>query len=144
VTLLDLAQGLVPRHVPLPRAVPVLRLPATGAAALPQIEAALTALDPDPGTAADAQAFVYLHLSADRPATALLADAEALLARYPVRLAGLSIARVQAAAHLPPPPSLADTSPEELFIAAYRDTHQLEPDSRHIAAFRDVFSEVEA
>ena len=144
VTLLDLAQGISPRHIPLPCCVPVVRLPSAGAAPLAEVAAALAALDPDPDTPLSEQLFVYLHLTADRPATTLMAEAEALLARYSVRTAGLSIARGDMPAHQPPPPSLADTSPEDLFIAAYFDTHQLEPDSRHIAAFRDVFSEVEA
>jgi exonuclease SbcD len=142
VTVLDLDTGLVPRHITLPRSVPVVRLPATNAAPLPQVAAALAALDLDPDTPAQARALVYLHLTADRPATTLMAEAEALVGQYPLRLAGLSIARAEAPDMAPPPPSLADTTPEDLFIAAYRETHQIDPDSHHIAAFRDVFSEV--
>lgn len=142
VTLLDLDEGLIPHHIPLPRPIAVLRFPATGAAPLEEVTAALTALNLDPEVAPDAQPFVYITLTADRPATSLLAEAEALIERNPVRLAGLSIARTELAAPTAPPPSLAETSPEELFLIAFRQAHALEPDNRHIAAFRDAFSEV--
>jgi exonuclease SbcD len=142
VTLLDLNEGLIPRHIPLPRPVAVLRFPETGSAFLQEVEADLAALNLDPNVPREAQPFVYITLTADRPATTLLAEAEALIERSPVRLAGLSIARSEMAAPTAPPPSLAETSPEELFLIAFHQAHGIDPDSHHIAAFRDAFSEV--
>lgn len=142
VTLLDLNEGLLPRHIPLPRPVDVLRFPTTGAAPLQEVETALTALNLDPEVARDAQPFVYITLTADRPASSLMAEAEALIDRTPARLAGLSIARSEQAEPTMPPPSLAETSPEELFLIAFRQAHALDADNRHIAAFRDAISEV--
>ncbi|WP_113913311.1 exonuclease SbcCD subunit D [Roseovarius dicentrarchi] len=142
VTLLDLDEGLIPHHITLPRPIAILRFPEAGAAPLQEVDAALAALNLDPEVPCDAQPFVYITLTADRPATLLLAEAEALIERNPVRLAGLSIARTELATPTAPPPSLAETSPEELFLIAFRQAHALEPDSRHIAAFRDAFSEV--
>lgn len=143
VTLIDLSSaGVTHRHIALPRPVPCLRLPASGAAPLPEVEAALAAQGFDPATPRDLQPFVHLSLTPDRPAPALLAEAEAMLDRYPVRLASLRVDRPDIAAPKVPPPSLAETSPEDLFVAAFRQTHGLDPDARHLAAFRDVLAEV--
>lgn len=142
VTIVDLDQGLVPRHIPLPRPVAVLRLPSTGAAPLAELEAAIATLNLNPATAREAQPFLYLSLQPDRPAPVLVADAEALMDRTPARLAGLSIQRAEAALPDTPPPSLAQTSPEDLFLIAFRAANTVDADPRHIAAFRDALSEI--
>ncbi len=143
VTLLDLSAGLAPRHIPMPRAVPCLRLPPKGAAPLTQVEAALTAHAFAPDTPRDMQPFVHIALTPDRPATTLMAEAEAMLERYPLRLASLRIDRAEAAPlAAPPPPTLAETSPEELFLMAFREAHGIEPTPHHLAAFRDAMAEV--
>jgi exonuclease SbcD len=141
-TLLDLDLGLAPRHISLPRPVQVLRLPATGAAALAQVAAAIAALNLDPTTPRDAQPFLYLSLLPDRPAPVLAADVDALMDQTPVRLAGLTIQRPEAAAPDTPPPSLAQTTPEDLFLMAFRAANAVEATPRHIAAFRDALSEI--
>ncbi|ARC37705.1 exonuclease sbcCD subunit D [Paracoccus yeei] len=143
VTLLDLDEGFAPRHIPVPRPVAMHRLPARGAAPLAEIAAALAALNLSPDTPRNAQPFVYLSLLADRPVTQIRAEAEALIDALPVRLAGLSITRPEvAAATDAPPPSLSETTPEDLFIAAFQQAHGQEPGSAHLAAFRDAMSEV--
>lgn len=142
VTLLDLDTGAAPRHIPLPRPVPVLRLPARGTAPLPEILAALEALPPGaPGRAEGP--FLYLALSADRPVTEITAALEAALEAQPLRLAGLTITRPEtAAATAPPPQDLSRTTPEALFAMAFRDLHGCDPETRHLDAFRDALSEV--
>ena len=143
VTLLDLDQGFAPRHIPLPRPVAMHRLPARGSAPLAEVAASLAALTLPADTPRDAQPFVYLSLTADRPAPQLAAEAEALIEGQPFRLAGLSITRADAiGVAAVPPPSLADTLPEDLFRTAYVQAHGLEPDPAHLAAFRDALSEV--
>jgi exonuclease SbcD len=143
VTLLDLETGLTPRHIPLPRPVPMYRLPAKGAAPIAEIAASLAALSLSPETPKSAQPFVYLSVLADRPAPQLATEVEALVEALPLRLAGLSITRPDAVGVAAlPPPSLADTLPEDLFRAAYVQAHGLEPNSAHLAAFRDALSEV--
>lgn len=143
VTLLDLDDGFSPRHIPLPRPVPMHRLPATGVATLAEIASALNALDLPSETPRDAQPFIYLSLIADRPVTQIAAEAEALIEALPVRLAGLSIARSEAVATPEtPPPSLSDTSPEDLFLMAFNQSHGVNPDAAHLAAFRDALSEI--
>lgn len=143
VTLLDLDEGFAPRHIPMPRAVAMHRLPARGTAPLAEVAAALAALNLSPDTPRNAQPFVYLSILADRPATQIRAEAEALIEGLPLRLAGLSIIRPEVAATPDaPPPSLSETTPEDLFITAFRQAHGQEPGSTHLAAFRDALSEV--
>lgn len=147
VTLLDLApgiaQGIAPRHIPLPRPAPVLRLPATGAAPVETVTAALAAQAFAPDTPAGLQPLLYLALAADRPAPALLAAAEDLAAAHPVRLAGLQVVRAGAAPAMPAPvQTLADTTPEDLFLRAFRDAHGIDAGPRHLAAFRDALAGV--
>ena len=143
VTLLDLNEGLVPRHIPLSRPVPMYRFPTQGAASIAEIVASLTALDLSAATPKSAQPFVYLSVLADRPAPQLAAEVEALIEALPVRLAGLSIIRPDAVGvAAAPPPSLADTIPEDLFRTAYVQANGTEPGSAHLAAFRDALSEI--
>ena len=142
VTLLDLDGPIAPRHLPVPRPVPVLRLPATGTAPLPEITAALAALPLAPDLPKPEQPFLYLALSADRPVTEITAALEAALDPLPLRLAGLSITRPETAtAPAAPRADLADTRPEDLFAAAFEDTHGVAPEAPHLAAFRDALSE---
>jgi len=141
VTLIEIGETLTHRHIALPRPVPVLRLPATGAAPLAAIAAALAALAlPEAETAA--RPFLYVSLTLDRPLAALRAEAETLIDRHPVRLAGLQITRPDAGEEPPPPVPLAEVSEEDLFRAAFAEANGTDPESRHLAAFRDVLAEV--
>ena len=133
---------LTHRHIALPRLVPNLRLPASGAMPLSDLPAALAALTLDPDTPRDLQPFVHLTLTADRPASQLKAEAEALLDKHPIRVASLIIDRCVAALPDIPPPSLNETTPEALFTAAFRQTHGQDPAPAHLAAFRDALAEV--
>jgi DNA repair protein SbcD/Mre11 len=143
VTLLDLDAGGAPVHIPLPRPVPMHRIPATGSAPLPEIARALAALALSADTAIAARPFVYLSVLADRPTPQLAAELDALIEGLPLRLAGMSINRPASdAAPEAPPPSLADTTPEALFGLAYEQAHGLTPGPAHLAAFRDALSEV--
>jgi exonuclease SbcD len=143
VTLLDLDDRFAPRHIPLPRPVPMHRLPATGVAPLAAVALALSTLNLSLDTLREAQPFIYLSLIADRPVTQIAAEAEALIEALPVRLAGLSIARPEAVATPEiPPSSLSDTSPEDLFLMAFSQSHGVDPDTAHLAAFRDALSEI--
>lgn len=144
VTLIDLADGNVEwRHVEIPRPAEFYRLPATGNMSLDEFRVALDALDLDPETPADLQPFVYGTLSADGPASVILAEAEAVLSGYPVRTAGLKVQRdVANDAPVVKVASLQDTTPEKLFIEAFRKINDTDPEARHLAAFRDAAAEV--
>ncbi|HSF63684.1 MAG TPA: exonuclease SbcCD subunit D [Paracoccaceae bacterium] len=143
VTLIDLGDALTHRHIPLPRPVACLRLPDRGAMTLADLSATLAALQPDPALPRDLHPFVHVTLRPDRPAPTLMAEATALIDAAPLRLASLRIERAETAA-LPDaaPPSLADTTPEALFLQAFRAANGTDPDARHLAAFRDALAEV--
>ncbi len=133
---------LTHRHIPLPRLVPNLRLPAKGAMALADLPALLASLSLNPATPRDLQPFAHVTLIADRPASQLKAEAEALLDQHPLRVASLIIDRAIAPLPATAPPSLSETTPEALFGQAFRQTHGQDPAAAHLAAFRDVLAEV--
>lgn len=144
VTLIDLADGKVTwRHVEIPRPAEFYRLPTTGSMSLEEFRAALDALDLDPEAPKALQPFVYGTLSADGPASVILAEAEAVLSEYPVRTAGLKVQRdVANDATAVTVASLQDTTPEKLFMDAFRKINGIDPEARHLAAFRDAAAEV--
>ena len=142
VTLIELGETLTHRHIPIPRLVPNLRLPAKGAIPLADLPALLQGLALDAACPRDLQPFVSITLSADRPASQLKAEADALLDRHPVRVASLVIDRAVAALPDMPPPSLAETTPEALFALAFHQAHGFDPAPVHLSAFRDALSEV--
>lgn len=144
VTVIDLAtDGKTITHLPMQRPVEVLRLPATGALIPAELDAALMSLSLDAGLSRDMQPFIHVVIRAEHNVPVVLAEVEAVLARHPVRLADLHLSRPETITiHEPLPATLADTSPEVLFLAAFRDTHGTDPDGRHLAAFRDALAEV--
>ena len=141
VTFIDLAEGMVHRHIPIERPVPMHRIPAAGAAKLEDMLAALAVLALSADTPREVQPLLYLSLMADRPVTQLATEVEALMERTPARLAGLSITRDDQPAQDRPPATLAETSPEDLFRSAFQEAHGTPPDAHHLAAFRDALSE---
>ena len=144
VTLIDLSPGgMTITHLPMARPVDVLRLPAAGALTPAELDAALVDLSLDAGLAPDLQPFVHAVIRAEHAVPVVLAEIEAVLARHPVRLADIHLSRPETTTiNEPPPTTLAETSPEVLFLAAFRDTHGIDPDGRHLAAFRDALAEV--
>lgn len=141
VTLIELTDGIVHRHLPVDRPVSMFRLPPSGPGKLEDVLVGIAKLALDPDTPRDKQPFVYLSLTADRPATMLAAEIETLMERTPARLAGLSIIRTDQPAKERPPATLAETSPEDLFLSAFAEVHGTPPDPHHLAAFRDALSE---
>lgn len=141
LTLIDLEEGFAPRHIPLIRPVAVHRIPSTGSAPLETVMADVAKLALPPDTPREAQPFLYLSLTADRPITVLGAAVETIMDQTPARLAGLSIQRTDQPLQERPPTSLAETSPEDLFLSAFTEVHGTPPDAHHLAAFRDALSE---
>ncbi|MEO8242760.1 MAG: exonuclease SbcCD subunit D [bacterium] len=139
VTLIELTDTISHRHIPVPRTVAHIRLPTTPVANLPAL---LDALQLDPTTPEDLRPFLYIALTPDRPASQLKAEADALLATYPIRVASLTIDRQATALPDQPPPSLSETTPEDLFLLAFQQTHNSAAEPAHLAAFRDAMAEV--
>lgn len=139
VTLLEIeGRKITTRHREVPWPAPVLRLPAKGMATLAELEALLADL---PVVAeVPLRPLVYVELLAEDAPPVVMARAEALLRKAPVRPAGIRIHRpeAEATAPRPLPRSLRETIPEDLFREAYRKKHGAEPEERHLAAFRDA------
>lgn len=146
VTLLELAaDGFRQEHVPMRRPARFIRVPERGQARPEDLARLLEALDLDPDLPQGARPFVYVQLSATGPASAILAEAQRLLAGHPVRVADIRILREAgpAAPEGPPRPvSLSDTNPEDLFIEEFRRANLIDPEARHMAAYRDAVAEV--
>jgi exonuclease SbcD len=142
VTLLDLQEGLVPHHVSFTRPVPMYRLPASGSASLSEILQELYRLSLSSDVPRDLQPFIYLSLIADRPISVLTAEVEQLMERTAARLAGMSIQRNDVMTLTVSPTTLSETTPEDLFVSAFREANGTEPDVAHLAAFRDALSEI--
>jgi exonuclease SbcD len=119
----------------------MFRLPPSCSGKLEDVLVGLAKLALTPDTPRDEQPFVYLSLTADRPVTMLAAEIETLMEHTPARLAGLSITRTDQPAQEHPPATLAETSPEDLFLSAFQEIHGTPPDAHHLAAFRDALSE---
>lgn len=139
VTLVDLNAGRFHiRHHVIPRPVEMLRFPEVGEMTLSGLGEALEELDVDPDLHPELQPFVYVNLTADGPASVLLADAEKLIAQYPLRTAGLRVRRATITQEVEAPVSLDETTPEDLFQEAFRRVNGMSPEARHIAAFREA------
>ncbi|MBL8573499.1 MAG: exonuclease SbcCD subunit D [Hyphomicrobiaceae bacterium] len=143
VTRLDIDAGrVVHTHLELPRPVPFLRLPARGTLAVAEVEAALAGLDLSPDLPLDRRPFVHIVVGVDGPATGLLAEIEAIVERFPVRLASrpefVRPAPTETLAAAAPMRRLAEIDPVELFRAAFELRHGTPPGDAHEQAFRQL------
>ncbi|WP_349370159.1 exonuclease SbcCD subunit D [Salinarimonas sp.] len=138
-TLVTLEGGMVQvEHRPLPRPVPVLRVPARGALSRGEVEAALAALDLDPATPFARRAFVYLNVAVEGPATGLQAEIAEIAEGFPLRLVAVTLERPAATgegAAEPVAMRLAERRPEEVFREAFALKHGAPPSPAHEEAF---------
>lgn len=144
VTIIDIDDdGLHHRHIEIARPVEFLRFPAQGTMAFDAFEDALARIEVDPDIDPDMRPFVYVNLEATGPAAVLLKDAETLLAQAPVRIAGLRVTRNRSSDLSDEGTgikSLDETSPEDLFLEAFLKANKIEPEERHILAFREALT----
>lgn len=133
-------------HVLIPRPAPFLRVPATGALPLGEVEAALAALPLDPATPLDLAPLVQLAIRLDGPAPGLKADLDRIAAAFPIRFVGHTVERVGAVIEAVVPDEdqidLADRDPAELFARAFVARHGFAPGPEHVHAFDIVREEV--
>ena len=132
--------------LPVPRPVPVLRVPARGQAAAGQVLAALRALEADSAAAREDQPYLDVVVTADGPQPGLRRDVEEALVGKGVRLARLKVemqAAQPAAAAPPPPPDLDSLHPEEVFRRCWDRQYRRAPEDSYLAAFRDLLEEIE-
>lgn len=142
VTLVEIdAAGTRLEHVSIPRPLPFLRVPARGALAIGDLDAALAGLALDAETPVDRRPFVQVAVRLDGPAPGLKADLDRIAAAHPIRLVGHVVERPEKSADTaaaPLPIDLADVPPEDLFARAFESAHHVAPDARHRAAFHEL------
>ena len=134
-------------HVPLPRPVPFLRLPESGAALPEEIPGLFTGLDLATDLDPEERPWVQLALRLERPAPDLKAELDRIAEAFPVRLVGHTIERPQSGpggeetggdAFV----DLAERDPEDLFRLAFTRRHGVAPEPVHLDGFAAIREEV--
>lgn len=142
VTLVEInAKGVAAEHIKLPRRVPYLRLPKTGALTIAEIPAAVAALGIDPATKRGEQPFAHVVVRPEGPAPALSAEVQRLLEDHPVRCAGVKLDRPAAPEGQPasePAKRLDECDPADLFDKAFTVAYGRAPSERQRALFETI------
>lgn len=139
VLCVDLATGHAPqvRSVPVPRAVPMLRIPAAGPGPLSQVLAELSALRLPP-CAPEARPWLQVRVVLDAPMVDLRERIQALLVDQPVRWIDTIRGVAGSAADDDPVPQIAALEPTELFRRAWLRRYGTEPDAQVLADFAAI------
>lgn len=135
------ASGVEIEHAPLARPVRHLRLPAQGALAPSDVEAALARTEADPDAPVEMRPFVHLTVRPDGPAAGLKAEIDATAEKFPIRLVSVSIERPALAGGAPEaadPSRLSEREPIELFRQAFAREHGVEPEAEHLSLFHSL------
>ncbi|MCG2583354.1 exonuclease SbcCD subunit D C-terminal domain-containing protein [Massilia sp. TS11] len=134
------AAGCEISALPVPRAVPLLRVPARHAP-LDQVLAALAALDL-PATEAALQPFLEVRVLLDKPLPGLRAEIEQALAGKAVRLARIDPQRAAPAAPDTVPALSVDQlrlmAPQDVFARLYAERYQQAPPPELAQAFAEL------
>jgi exonuclease SbcD len=142
VVLVDLADGRATAITPLPvpRAVPLLRIPATPAP-LKDVLAALVALDL-PDLPVHARPFLEVRVLLDAPEPSLRAQVEAALEGKPVRLAKIEPTRKaskqQEADAVLTLDQLAHMQPDDIFRRLYKQKYDADAPHEQLSAFAEL------
>lgn len=134
------------RHVLVPRAVDLLRLPAGGAATLEEVEAVLEALPERGDCAAHALPFLEVSVRLDEPVPGLRARIETALEGRRAQLARLvpvytGTGRAAAEATQT---ELREIQPEEVFRLRYERDHEGAPSPELLDAFHELVESVQS
>ena len=144
VTLVDLQpSGTRSEHIPVPRAVPCLRLPKTGSLTPAGLPMEIAALGLDDECPEDLMPFVHVVVSADGPIAGLANEVQRVLEEHPLRCAGVKVDRSHAPeekANAEPLKSLTECDPAELFEKAFTAIHGEAPSAQHRVAFESIRS----
>jgi exonuclease SbcD len=142
VVVIDLADGRATAITPLPvpRAVPLLRIPATPAP-LKDVLAALVALDL-PDVPVHARPFIEVRVLLDAPEPSLRAQVEAALEGKPVRLAKIEPTRKaspqQEADAVLTLDQLAQMQPDDIFRRLYKQKYDEDAPHEQLSAFAEL------
>jgi exonuclease SbcD len=128
--------------IEVPRAVDMIRIPASGSAPLDEVLPALAALPPLTGSITDGtRPHLEVVVALTRPEPKLRELVEAELEHKSPRLLKLSVEYTGDGASLAesiPAANLRDLDPLDVFLRRYRRDHESEPESRLIDAFSEL------
>ncbi|MFO0760332.1 MAG: exonuclease SbcCD subunit D C-terminal domain-containing protein [Byssovorax sp.] len=131
-----------------PRAVPIMKIPAGGPRPLDAVLAELLALPAaDPSVPAETRPFLEVEILVPKPEASLRAQVEKALAGKAARLVriGLRLEGSGAAlAEVFPTSSLKEHSEEDVFRQCYRKSYKDDPGPELIEAFHDILERVHA
>jgi len=134
------------QSLPIPRATPVLRVPAAGALPLDEAVEALKRLDAPASARPEVWPFLDVAVEVSKPEPALVRRVEDALAGKGVRLVrvtrhGGSLARSLGEAL--GATSLRDLTPEQVFVELHRREHQGPPEAELLGAFAELVEQVQ-
>jgi len=128
------------RTVPVPRSVPLLRIPAEGPAPIEDVEAALAALQVDP-LPRELQPLLEVRVLLQQPEPGLRARVDAAIADKPVRLARIATSYAGSGAALADASgakALRELRPEDVFHLRWRGKFDADPPPEVLAAFGEL------
>jgi exonuclease SbcD len=134
------------RAVRVPRTTPMLRVPPTGALPVDELEAALLALPPrDPAVPEWRRPFLEACVRLDQPEPGLQRRVEAALDGRAARLVKLSRERTGTGVSLGDSTggSLADATPDDVFLKRWRQEFKTDPDPVYLACFAELLGAVQ-
>lgn len=132
-----------------PRAVPMLRLPETGAATAAELLQQLQQLDLPPDVPQEQQPFLELHLQEDKPNPGFRNEADQIVESQAVRLVSIKRHYPDRSGSEAIQPSeggldqLAAIRPEDVFCSHWRDEFNTEPDAAVLQVLREILLEEE-
>ncbi len=148
VVQVDLERGRLVEAVPVPvpRSVPILRLPPDGPAPLEQVVAALERLELDADAPREQWPFLELRVLLERPRPGLREELEARCRELPLRL-------LRVGSHYPggadpltpasPGQRLQELDPEQVFTRRYRSLHDQAPPPELLDCYRELLETVQ-
>lgn len=145
VLRVDIEPGAPARveSLPVPRALPLLRVPQAGPAPLAEVLVELAALGL-PELPLEQRPWLQVRVLLDAPMVDLRQRIEAAVAGQPLRLVHIKPEYAQREGSDEAPPSFAPASPAELFARAWERRYGCAPDARALADFALIESEAEA
>jgi exonuclease SbcD len=134
------------RALDIPRAVEIVRIPKRGAAPLPAVLAALSALPPAGDAADPTRPYLEVVVALEHPEPRLRSLVEATLQGKRARLVRIGVEatgdRDALADRIGPTRRLAELDPREVFVRLWARDHAEPPDAAVLAAFDRLLAEV--
>jgi DNA repair protein SbcD/Mre11 len=134
-------------EIPIPLAVMLLRIPASGAAKIDDVVSQLEALSSDALLPLEQHPFLEVRVLEEGPDPIRRRRVEQAIEGKPLRLASIKVENAEREAtagdtrgefeHV----DLKTIDPEDIFQDAYRTKYQNEPDLRVLAAFREILQQ---